>query len=73
MLDMSKATPDTSSLCDSCLNLQFVGEFMVGTVESGGPEEFFMCEKGHDCSRYNHDLFERGCKDYDPRDPCEDY
>ena len=56
-------TPDTANKCDRCIYLEYVGTYMVGSVESGGPEDFFRCSKGWNCSAYCIDR--DGCPDFD--------
>ena len=43
-------TPDTMSQCDECIHCKSEGFRQVGSYESGGPEEFFSCNKGHNPS-----------------------
>jgi len=43
-----RSTPDYRNECEACRHLIFDGEHMVGSVESGGLENFYCCARGHD-------------------------
>ena len=50
----SRATPDLSFKCENCMHHRSIGYRMVGTDETGGgPEEFYVCNKGIEPSIYN--------------------
>ena len=56
----------TARICDKCIYLKYVGDIMVGSVESGGPEPSYRCLKNRNLSYY---MLDRGvCPDADDGD-----
>jgi hypothetical protein len=53
---------DYNFICEKCIHREYSGTIMVGTDESGGPEESFRCKfgikgrsDGDSCAHFDHE------------------
>lgn len=54
---------NVSALCWDCIHCESHGERMVGSHESGGPEEFVSCNKGR--NQFHLKLHGMVCRDHE--------
>jgi hypothetical protein len=57
-----------SLMCGECSYCKYVGDIMVGSISSGGPEPSYECSKGWNLGyHYQREIRrELDCDDYDP-------